>query len=56
MTKKENIAEYWEEAEVLADALMPIPPRVCLDSDGVVIKTDRCLQCPMKAMCKMRTG
>ena len=52
--KERGIANYWEEAEAFADALMPIPPRICLDSDGVVIKTDRCLQCPMKTQCELK--
>jgi len=54
MTEKDDLETYWEEAEALADALLPIPPRVCLDSDGVVIKTDRCLQCPMKEQCELK--
>ena len=49
-----TIGDYWKEATVLADALLPIPPRVCLDDSGKVIKTNRCLQCPMKVQCELK--
>lgn len=46
---------YWKEATRLADALLPIPPRVCIGKDGKVIKDDRCLKCPMKVQCELKT-
>jgi len=44
----------WKEAEVFADRFLPIPPRVCVDTNGGAIKTDRCLQCPMKLQCELK--
>ena len=45
--------DYWREATALADVLLPIPPRVCLNANGEVIETPRCSQCPMLAQCKL---
>ena len=56
MTKEEEIQGYWEEAVALVDALLPIPPKVCLDSKGVVMRTNRCLGCPIKTQCELREG
>ena len=49
-----GLEDYWKEVEALADTLLPIPPTVCLDKNGVVIVTARCLQCPMEAQCKLK--
>jgi len=46
-----NIAR---EAESFADALLPIPPRVCFDSEGKLIKDDRCKNCPMRTPCELK--
>lgn len=45
--------EYWREATALVDALLPIPPRVCLNKQGRVMRTARCDKCPMLIQCTL---
>lgn len=49
-----GVDDYWREANALADALLPIPPRLCLDSNGKIMRDERCLKCPMRTQCKLK--
>ncbi len=49
-----SIEDYWKEATAFADALLPIPPVVCRDEQGKIVRTSNCDKCVMLVECKLK--
>ncbi len=49
-----SIEDYWKDAGALTDALLPIPPLVCRDEQGTIVRDERCDRCPMQLECKLK--